>query len=245
MNALRCLGADFATNYLYPMQKFVFFLVATFGCIALRAQSLVVTSMDSVAYANSHNMTQATAHISVKNTSSSTKDYRVIRRKVGATGIVDSNYFCWDLCYPTWANQSQGTVTIAPNGIANDFSGYAYVRDTSANGQDSIWYTFVNVADANDSLQVRVIFAMNRYVATPESMLPVLRLVPQPAQAGQWVSGIPSDVHRVEWLDALGRVAGHEESVVNGAVRVPETPGLWLLRSYHAGGVRTTKVMVR
>lgn len=245
MNALRRLGADFATNYLYPMRKIVFFLVATFGCIGLRAQSLVVTTMDSVVYANSHNMTQATAHIAVKNTSSSTKDYRVIRRKVGTTGIVDSNYFCWDLCYPTWANQSQGTVTIAPNGIANDFSGYAYVRDTSANGQDTIWYTFVNVADANDSLQARVIFAMNRYVATPESMVPVLRLVPQPAHAGQWVSGIPSDVHRVEWLDALGRVALREESVVNGAVRAPESSGLWLLRSYHPGGVRTTRVTVR
>ncbi len=245
MNALRRLGADFATNYLYPMQKTLFFFAAALGSLALGAQSLVVTSMDSVAYANSHNMTQATAHIAVKNTSAATKDYQVIRRKVGTTGIVDSNYFCWDLCYPTWANQSQGTVTIAPNGVANDFSGYAYVRDTSANGQDTIWYTFVNVADPNDSLQARVVFAMNRYVATPESMLPVLRLAPQPAQAGQWVSGIPVDVQKVEWLDALGRVARREESVVNGAVRAPEAPGLWLLRSYHAGGVRTTKVTVR
>ena len=227
------------------MQKTLFFALAAAGAVALSAQSLTVTSMDSVAYANSHTMTQATAHISVKNTSSTTKDYRVVRRKVGTTGIVDSNYFCWDLCYPTWANQSQGSVTIAPNGVANDFSGYAYVRDTSANGQDSIWYTFVNVADANDTLQVVVAFAFNRYVSTPESLLPEVRLAPQPAAAGQWLSGLPNDVYRVEWIDVLGRTASVAVPAENGSVRAPEVPGLWLLRSYHLGGIRTTKVILR
>ncbi len=243
MNALRGLGLDFATNYLYRMQKVLFLALAMVGAAALNAQSLIVTTMDSIVYANSHNATQATGHIAVKNTSTSLKEYRVVRRKVGSTGLVDSNYFCWDLCYPTWANQSQGTVSIAPNAVANDFSGYAYVRDTSANGQDTVWYTFVNANDATDSLQVPMVFAFNRYVATPESMLPEVRIAPQPALAGQWVRGLPTDVYRVEWMDALGRIASTE--VVDGAVRVPSTPGLWLLRSYHAGGVRTTKVTVR
>lgn len=235
----------FATKYLYSMQKILFVILTTATAVTVNAQSLTVTSMDSVAYANSHNAVQATAHIVVKNTSTSLKEYKVIRRKVGSTGLVDSNYFCWDLCYPTWANQSQGTVSIAPNAVANDFSGYAYVRDTSANGQDTIWYTFMNANDSNDSLQVPVVYVFNRYVATPESMLPEVRLAPQPAVAGQWVRGLPVDVQRVEWLDALGRVASLNAEVVDGAVRVPSTSGLWLLRSYHAGGVRTTKVTVR
>ena len=96
MNALGSFVAKSVAKYLYPMQKVVL-LFALLAATAAGAQSLSVASMDSIAYINSHNGIQATAHVSVTNTSTSSKDYKVVRRKVGTTGLVDSNYFCWDL----------------------------------------------------------------------------------------------------------------------------------------------------
>jgi hypothetical protein len=226
------------------MQKYWILSLALVSAQLASAQSLMVVAMDSIAYVNSHNGIQATAHISVKNSSASVKDYRVLRRRIGTTGLVDSNYFCWDLCYPTWANQSQGTVTIAPGATANDFSGYAYVRDTSANGQDSIWYTFVNAADANDSLQVSVVYAFNRYVSNSESTLPLLSVYPQPATAGQRIYGIPMHAIKLEWMDLAGRV--HEARSQNdGYVLAPSAQGIWILRAYFPNGVRTARVILQ
>ena len=68
--------------------------------------------MDSVAHVNSHTGSLAEAHIALQNNSASTQSYLIKRAQVGTTGLVDSNYFCWDLCYPTWVNQSQGYVDI-------------------------------------------------------------------------------------------------------------------------------------
>jgi hypothetical protein len=243
MNALSIIAAKSAAKYLYRMQKVVL-LCALLAATAAGAQSLTVASMDSIAYVNSHNGIQATAHVSVANTSNASKDYVVVRRKVGTTGLVDSNYFCWDLCYPVWANQSQGTVTIGAGSTANDFSGYAYVRDTSANGQDTIWYTFINAADATDSLQVQVVYGFNRYVASPESEVPVMQLYPSPARGGTRMFGLPSNAVRVEWVDALGRVALTSPVSADGSVSVPNQRGLWLARVVLPTGERTVKVTV-
>jgi hypothetical protein len=226
------------------MQKYWILSLALCSAQLVGGQSLMVTSMDSIAYVNSHNGTQATAHISVKNNTATSKDYRVVRRRIGTTGLVDSNYFCWDLCYPTWANQSQGTVTIAPGATAYDFSGYAYVRDSSANGQDSIWYTFVNASDANDSIQVTVVYAFNRYVSNSESTLPLLSVYPQPATAGQRIYGIPMHAIKLEWMDLAGRV--HEANSQNdGSVIAPSAQGIWILRAHYSNGVRTARIILQ
>ena len=226
------------------MQKYWILSLALCSAQLVGGQSLMVTSMDSIAYVNSHNGTQATAHISVKNNTATSKDYRVVRRRIGTTGLVDSNYFCWDLCYPTWANQSQGTVTIAPGATANDFSGYAYVRDSSANGQDSSWYTFVNASDANDSLQVPVVYAFNRYVSNSESTLPLLSVYPQPAMVGQRIYGIPTDALKLEGMDLAGRV--HEARSQNdGSVIAPSAQGIWILRAHYSNGVRTARIILQ
>lgn len=244
MNAHGILVAKSAPKYLYGMQKQLLALWFAAAAAALSAQSLTVATMDSIVYVNSHNGIQATAHIAVTNTSTASKDYKVVRRKVGATGLVDSNYFCWDLCYPVWANQSQGTVTIGAGSTAYDFSGYAYVRDTSANGQDTIWYTFVNDADPNDTMQVSVVYAFNRYVSTVEGELPVVALYPAPARANQRVFGIPTDALRVEWIDTLGRVQSSVAVSEDGSVAVPSQRGLWLARVILPRGERTVKVTV-
>lgn len=245
MNAHGILVAKSASKYLYPMQKQLLALFIFGVASASSAQSLSIANMDSLVYVNSHSGIQATAHIAVTNTSTSSKDYKVIRRKVGNTGLVDSNYFCWDLCYPVWANQSQGTVSIGAGGTAYDFSGYAYVRDTSANGQDTIWYTFVNDADANDSLQVPIIFAFNRYVATPQSELPTVALFPSPARASQRIYGLPNEAICVEWVDAFGTVASLSMVAQDGSVSAPSRSGIWLARVHFSKGILTQKISVQ
>ena len=131
-----------------------------FGATA-QGQSLQVSSMDSVLYGNSFASGQLTGHVNLKNTSSTSKDYYARRAKVGTSAVVDSNYFCWDLCYPTWSSSSMGTVTIPAGGVANDFSGYIYLKAAGLVGRDTIWYTFTNAADASDTLQVAVAWELS------------------------------------------------------------------------------------
>tara|TARA_Y100000389_G_C17423616_1_gene498224 strand:- start:639 stop:1376 length:738 start_codon:yes stop_codon:yes gene_type:complete len=149
-------------------------------CIKLSSQSLVIESQDSIAFVNSIVGQQAEGHFAVKNISNSSKDYYLIRRKEGLTGLVDSNFFCWDLCYPTWASQSQGNVTIAAGAVAYDFSGYAYVRDTAAEGQDTVWYTIINATDSNDTLQVQMIYGFSKTFNLEERGVNDFKIYPNP-----------------------------------------------------------------
>jgi hypothetical protein len=148
--------------------------------LKLSSQSLVIESQDSIAFVNSIVGQQAEGHFAVKNISNSSKDYYLIRRKEGLTGLVDSNFFCWDLCYPTWASQSQGNITIAAGAIGYDFSGYVYVRDTSAQGQDTIWYTIVNAIDPNDTLQVQMVYGFSKTFNLEERRVNDFKIYPNP-----------------------------------------------------------------
>jgi hypothetical protein len=226
------------------MQKYWILSLALCSAQLVGGQSLMVTSMDSIAYVNSHNGTQATAHISVKNNTATSKDYQVVRRRIGTTGLVDSNYFCWDLCYPTWANQSQGTVTIGAGSTSSDFSGYAYVRMKGATGQDTIWYSFINILDLNDTLQVPIVYSFSPSIDLEDSFYVPLKLYPSPVRIGTRMFGLSTDAVRVEWVDALGRVAMTAPVGSDGSVAVPNQRGLWLARVVLARGERTVKVTV-
>ena len=144
------------------------------------SQSLVVESKDSIAYVNSIVGQQAEGYFALKNISNSSKDYFLIRRREGLTGLVDSNSFCWDLCYPSWASQSQGNVTIAAGATAYDFSGYAYVKDTSMEGRDTIWYTVINAIDPTDTLQVQMVYGFSKTFNLEEKEVNDFKIYPNP-----------------------------------------------------------------
>ena len=162
------------------MLRIFFTLFILIFSLELSSQSLVVESKDSIAYVNSIVGQQAEGHFALKNISNSSKDYFLVRRKVGSTGLVDSNYFCWDLCYPTWASQSQGNVTISAGAVAYDFSGYSYVRDTSAEGQDTIWYTIINAIDSTDTLQVQMVYNFSKTFNMEEKEVDDFKIYPNP-----------------------------------------------------------------
>jgi hypothetical protein len=143
-----------------------------------------------------------------------------------------------------WANQSQGTVTIGSGATANDFSGYAYVRTKGATGQDTIWYTFKNVVDINDSLQVFIIYAFNPSVGIENLEQKTIKLFPSPIQTGARVYGLPKDATCVKWIDALGRVKMSELVSADGSVSVPDTRGIWMAQVQLPSGIQTLKISV-
>jgi hypothetical protein len=221
-------------------------VVASFG-IASAQSSLQVASMDSVVRGNSYASGQLTAHINLRNTSSSSKDYYARRAKVGSSAVVDSNYFCWDLCYPTWSSNSMGTVTIPAGGVANDFSGYIYLKAAGLTGVDTIWYTFTNAADANDTLRVGVAWELSTTFSLDEAIAGaavwadangLLR-----AESAPWMD----DVTEVFVFDVLGRESARYngvEALLNG-VSLPGS-GWYTVRFVAPNTVlRTEKVFLR
>jgi hypothetical protein len=162
------------------MFRFFFTLSILIFSLKLASQSLMVHSQDSIAYVNSIVGQQAAGHIAIMNISNSSNDYFLIKRKVGSTGLVDSNYFCWDLCYTTGASQSLGNVTIAAGATAYDFSGYAYVKDTSMEGRDTIWYTIINANDPTDTLQVQMIYGFSKTFNLEEKEVNDFKIYPNP-----------------------------------------------------------------
>ena len=200
------------------MKRFLALVAILFSASSF-AQNLSVHSMDSVAYVNSYTGSLAEAHIALQNNSASTQSYRIIRAQVGTSGLVDSNYFCWDLCYPTWVDQSQGYVDINAGSVAYDFSGYAYVMDTSANGQDTIWYTFENINDSTDFLTVQVIYAFSTTFGQNEPMGPVTKIYPNPSMSGYVHIDIPrvSAGTSIEIVNILGHVQARLEPTVNSS----------------------------
>lgn len=221
-------------------------LVAFFG-IASAQTSLQVASMDSVIRGNSYASGQLTGHINLKNTSTSSKDYYARRAKVGTSAVVDSNYFCWDLCYPTWSSNSMGTVTIPAGGVANDFSCYIYLKAAGLTGIDTIWYTFTNAADANDTLRVGVAWELTTTFALDEAVSGAAVWVDANgllrAESAAWMD----DVNEVLVFDVLGReVARYSgvEAVLNG-VNLPGN-GWYTVRFASTSAVlRTEKVLMK
>jgi hypothetical protein len=211
-------------------------IFAFFASFWVHAQSLTVHSMDSVAYVNSHTGSLAEAHIALLNTSASTQSYLIKRMQIGTTGLVDSNYFCWDLCYPTWVNQSQGSVQVNAGSVAYDFSGYAYVMDTSANGQDTVWYRFENVADSTDFLDVQVVYAFSTTFGQTEASPAAARIYPNPSATGRvTLEFAPSSLGGyIEVMDVLGQlharipVAPYQTSATWMSHSAPK--GVYLLR---------------
>ena len=221
-------------------------VVASFG-IASAQSSLQVASMDSVVRGNSYSSGQLTGHINLRNTSSSSKDYYARRAKVGSSPVVDSYYFCWDLCYPTWSSSSMGTVTIPAGGVANDFSCYIYLKAAGLTGVDTIWYTFKNAADANDTLRVGVAWELSTTFSLDEAITGaavwvdangLLRLETAP-----WME----DVTEVIVFDVLGRETARYtgvQALLNG-VALPGS-GWYTVRFASSSAVLCTeKVVVR
>jgi len=186
-------------------------------CLALAAsgQSLTLHHVDSLVVVNPNSMPYGEGHIQLFNADTIAHDYYVKIARVGSTGLVDSNYFCFDLCYGVGTTTSMGTVNIAVGAVSYDFSGYAYSRNSNV-GLDSIWYTFFNALDPNDSLQVPLAFSFDATASQNESVKTTVSIYPNPARDVLFVNYPATSLSsRLVLIDMTGRRIRSQELLPN------------------------------
>jgi hypothetical protein len=103
--------------------------------------------------------------IDIKNTSNSTKSYRAIRydKVLHATPNATAQaYFCIaGTCYPADTDTSEAVLTLNANQRASEITGdyqmlEADLYEADTRGFSHVKYTFYNVADPSDSVQVSI-----------------------------------------------------------------------------------------
>ncbi|MDG1758251.1 MAG: hypothetical protein P8H41_03565, partial [Schleiferiaceae bacterium] len=85
-------------------------------------QSLTLNHVDTLVVINPNSMSVGEGHIELLNVDTIANDYYLKIARVGSTGLVDSNAFCFDLCYGAGAVASMGTVNIASGAVSYDFA---------------------------------------------------------------------------------------------------------------------------
>jgi len=223
------------------MKRILILLVATIS-FNVNGQSLSLVSKDSLVMTNSTDKANyGTGHMVLKNDSNVALSYYCSRSQVGTTGYVDSSYFCWDLCYPVWVDNSMGTITIGAGATSNDFSGYAYARMQDSTGQDTIWYTFINAADSSDQFTEYLVFGFDPNVGIEEAKEHQIRVYPNPAQSFVMVNLAKEMQGSLVLLDLTGREVKRQSihAVENRMDLHGMRPGLYLL-ILEASGQPTT-----
>ncbi|MGY8965166.1 MAG: T9SS type A sorting domain-containing protein [Flavobacteriales bacterium] len=194
-------------------QIFTFFSI----CLALASsgQSLSLHHVDSLVVVNPNSMPYGLGHIQLINSDTIAHDYYLKVARLGSTGLVDSNSFCFDLCYGAGTTTSMGTVNIASLAISYDFSGYAYVLNSNV-GLDTIWYTFFNALDPNDSLQVPLAFSFDATASQNESVKTTVSIYPNPARDVLFVNYPATSLSsRLVLIDMTGRRVRSQELLPN------------------------------
>ncbi len=172
---------------------------------SVQAQNLQLNSHDANTDANSTYLHEVKAGVQLTNTGTSA-NYDVARIFNGSTGVLDSNYFCWDLCYGVGVDSSFiGGVYLENNVSNSDFYIGVYIRGDNAMAQDSLVYRFYHPTNPNDNLDVTFYISVSPTASTVEAVARPVKVYPNPA----------SDVIYVE-----------TQGVVNGQVRIMNLAGV-------------------
>ncbi len=119
------------------------------------AQSLSLSS-DSIWVSGQADDPYIQAVVRVINNSTSAKNVSVKRYRVTTLGGSSTDYFCWSICHSPAVDVDPDFVTINANSFSDAFYG-----DLVPNGQSGnavILYTFFDTNNANDSVQLKVIY---------------------------------------------------------------------------------------
>ncbi|MCT4624800.1 MAG: T9SS type A sorting domain-containing protein [Schleiferiaceae bacterium] len=148
----------------------------------LAAQSLELVSQDNKVYYDAYTAgTDVDAGVKVKNNSATAKTFKV--RVNPTTGALCSvHYFCWDLCYTPGVLVSTGSLVIQPGQTNDLFKGYIVSSGNGTLGTCSLTYTFFNVDDANDTLQVTIDWESVDNISVGENEPTVAAVFPNPAK---------------------------------------------------------------
>ncbi len=210
----------FFTLELFRMRKF--YTLITLSIVALSttsyAQNLQLITHDANTEANSSYLHEVKAYVQITNTGNDAT-YDVARLYNGSTGIADSNYFCWDLCYGVDADSSSFGGLLLENNVRNtDFYIGVHIRGNNVTEQDSLVYRFYNAADTSDYLDVTFYISVSPTVSTIETQARTVSVYPNPA----------TDVIYVE-----------TKGLINGKIRLMNMAGQTVKTKNFSGDDRT------
>lgn len=204
------------------------------------AQNLQINNYDAYTEANSSYLHEVKAHVDISNNGSDAT-YDVARIYNGSTGIADSNYFCWDLCYGVGTDSSNFGGVFLENGVRNtDFYIGVYIRGNGVTGQDSLIYRFYNSADPSDSLDVTFYINVSPTISIEENAADAVTVYPNPANDVIYVSAPEVNSGTVRLMNLAGVTVRNQ--VLNGADRVRldvrDVPaGVYMIQTISSGQV--------
>lgn len=132
--------------------KYIYATILLWTCINFNSTaqlSLNVTLTGDTSVLNANPLVALESFASLKNTSHATLNLKV-KRKVIYEVAGSENYFCWDLCYGTSTDISDGTLNIMPDSTNTAF--YGHYKSNQNIGTSMIQYCFFNPNNSADSV---------------------------------------------------------------------------------------------
>lgn len=210
-------------------------------------QNLQLNSIDAYTEANSTYLHEVKAHVGITNLGADAT-YDVAQIFNGSTGIADSNYFCWDLCYGVGTDSSSFGGVYLATGVRNtDFYIGIYIRGNNATNQDSLKYRFYNAADPSDSLDITFYVSVSPTASTVEVEARKVLVYPNPANDVVYVSTDQFTNGTIRLTNLAGVTV--RKADINGSDRVAldvsEVPsGVYMLQTVSNGSVQDAQRVV-
>ncbi len=145
------------------MKKILLSMAVILAALSINAQSLTLT-WDGVALGDTvvitpedESVTEIVFHAIVNNVSDNNINVGVIRSRIELIGDAE-DYFCWGACYPPFLDTAGTTILINAGAQSGDedFSGHYTINGVV--GVSMIKYTFYNVANEAENIDVYVKF---------------------------------------------------------------------------------------
>jgi len=179
-----------------------------FTALSLEAQSLQITSADTAVQGHVSESTQVGAKVTVKNISSTPKDFLVKRIDKNYNSLTDSNAFCWGaLCYQPHISVAPLAQTIQPGEEFKGFIGYVYPDAGAGPMIGNIRYVFFAAGDPNDSISHTITYETTADFSLSEKQVPVVQLYPNPTSGLTTVQidGVENQNLRLEIINLVGK----------------------------------------
>jgi hypothetical protein len=242
-------------------------LLATAVSVNLSAQSSIqltnkktstVLQPNSTIFTPSYADSVLKITIDIKNTSSSPKNYRAKRydELLHATpNATASAFFCIaGTCYPSDTYVSGGVLTLNGKQSASEIIGEyqmleADLYETESVGLSIVRYTFFNVDDISDSVQIVMnyngslagIKESGKIVQSP------FRLFPNPSTNGIVTVDASANVNKLEVVNLLGSTVLTQENIITGrhSLNVADLPaGTYFVKVADNKGTYTEKLII-
>ncbi len=143
---------------------FSLLFVLTFVCGGIWAQSMKLYTTSGSVIPNGGTVgflrtlydttTDVALEIDMKNISSSSQTYKVIRTVKTLPGDQKTNFCFAGGCFPDTTNISPSSLTLSPGVLDNNFS--AHVSPHAYGGSALVYYKFYNIKDNNDTIGIYI-----------------------------------------------------------------------------------------